>query len=353
MTDETPAPAAEPIVPAHDQPSLPATTEPKRSPLLTALVILALVMVVGGIALWRQGAGATDQVAQLQSKLDAMQAQIAQLQARPVAAPTDLRPLEQRVAALDARQLPNLAPLDQRLTALENKPPAEAKLDAAGQQQIAALSGRVDGVAARQDQLGTREQADVAKLEDELGAIDKKVDTAVASGTAVSARADKAGSDVAALTLVETRTARLQAAAVALGAGQPLGDIPGAPPALAQFAAKPPPTEAGLRLSFAAAARATQQAGQPPKEDTPFFSRLWNRAQSGLVVREGDRVIIGDVVTGVLEHARHQLEAGDLAGAVAALNGLAGPAAAAMAPWRAEAQSLLDARASLLTVAHG
>ncbi len=38
---------------------------------------------------------------------------------------------------------------------------------------------------------------------------------------------------------------------------------------------------------------------------------------------------------------------------MAALDGLAGPAAAAMAPWRAQAQSLLDARAALITAAHG
>ncbi len=163
----------------------------------------------------------------------------------------------------------------------------------------------------------------------------------------------KAGSAIATLADREARTARLQMANVALQSGKPLGDIPGAPPALAQFATKPPPTEAALRLSFDAAANSAHEAGQPAKETTPFLTRLWDRAQSGVTVREGDRIIVGDAVSGVLEHARHLLDAGDLPGAVAALDGLAGPAAAAMAPWRAQAQSLLDARAALITAANG
>ena len=47
------------------------------------------------------------------------------------------------------------------------------------------------------------------------------------------------------------------------------------------------------------------------------------------------------------------LDAGDLPGAVTTLDGLTGAAAAAMAPWRAQAQSLLDARSALITAANG
>ncbi len=351
MTDET-----TPIVDTAPgtPPGLSDQQPAARQTPLAALAILALIVVVGGVALWRQGAAAADQAAQLQTRLEAMDGRIAKLEARPAPAPApDLRPLEQRMAALEGRPPPDLRPLEQRMTALENKPPPEAKLDTAGQQQIAALSGRVDGIAARQDQLGTRQQADIAKVGDQLNAMDAKIAAAVTAGSAVAARADKAGAEVATLTQSESRNARVQEAAVALGAGKPLGVIPGAPPALAQFATKAPPTEAALRLSFTSAANAALEAGQPAKDGTPFFQRMWSRAQSGLVVRQGDRVLVGDVVTGVLEHARRQLDAGDLAGAVAALDGLAGPAAAAIAPWRAQAQSLLDARAALLTVAHG
>ena len=66
-----------------------------------------------------------------------------------------------------------------------------------------------------------------------------------------------------------------------------------------------------------------------------------------MTVREGTRVVLGDPVAGVLAQAQHSLDAGDLAGSVQALDGLAGPAAAAIKPWRDQAQSLLDARAAL------
>ncbi len=361
MTDDLAAPtvAPEPAL----QPT-PVTGTDRRSPLLIAVAVLGLIVLVGGFLLWRDSTTAGTQAAQLRDRLDALDGRIAKLEARP--APPDLRPLEQRVAAVEARPSleprvaalegrapPDLKPLEQRLATLEQKPPPEATLDAAGQRQVAELSGRMDGITARQAQLGTQGQADVAKLSDQINGLQQKVAAAVAAGGTVAAQADKATSDVAAVATRETRTARLQAAAVALANGKPLGDIPGAPPALAQFAGKAPPTEAALRLSFDAAAQAAHAAGQPAKETTPLLDRMWDRVQSGVTVRQGDRVIVGDVVTGVLEHSRHLLDAGDLPGAVGVLDGLAGPAAAAMAPWRAQAQSLLDARAALLTVAHG
>ena len=45
------------------------------------------------------------------------------------------------------------------------------------------------------------------------------------------------------------------------------------------------------------------------------------------------------------------MNAGDLQGAVSALDALTGDAAQAMAEWKAKAQSLLDARAALATLA--
>ena len=61
-------------------------------------------------------------------------------------------------------------------------------------------------------------------------------------------------------------------------------------------------------------------------------------------------MLLGDPVSGILAHARQALDAGDLAGALAALKGLAGPAAAAMADWVGQAQALLDARAALASM---
>ncbi len=398
MNEDTPTLADDPAPTAS--PAEPPVQRRSRA-LALAAMLLALLALIGSAALWSRNNGAAEQAAQDRDALGALQARLAAVEARPLPPPPpDLRPLEQKVDAIDQKvgaidlgpleqkvASLDLAPLqqqsqalDQRLKSLENKPPPQAQLTEAGQQQIAALASRVDGIAARQNVLGTgyqtdigtlrngvqadigklrsseqadigeassTEQADIGKLQAQIGKLSDQI-------TALDTRlteAAKAGGDIIALSARETRTAQLQAAAAALQAGRPVGSIPNAPPALARFAAKPPPTEASLRLSFDAAAQQAQVSGQPYQNTTPFLTRLWDRAQASLTVREGDRVIVGDAVSGVLDHARIQLQAGDLAGAVAALDGLAGPAAEAMAPWRAQAQSLLDARGALMTVA--
>jgi len=76
------------------------------------------------------------------------------------------------------------------------------------------------------------------------------------------------------------------------------------------------------------------------------------KAQKLITVREGEKVLVGAPASYALVHAQHELEVGDLAGAVGALDGLDPEAAKVMAPWRAEAQSLLDARAALAGLAN-
>jgi hypothetical protein len=270
---------------------------------------------------------------------------------------------------LEQRKPPDLGPLEARIAALEQRPalPPEAATKA----DLASFSSRVDAIATRQDQLAAREQGletnfankldgmdaqlakfgrDLAVLTDfgnrldasdkRLEAIDKRLATVEQEASKVTALADKAG-----------RIGRIQAAQVALDTGQPLGELPGAPESLARFAKTRPPTEAALRLSFPAAARTAEAASKPSAEGKPFLDRVWLRAQDLLTVREGDRVIVGDPAAGILARARQALNAGDLAGAVAALDALQGPAAQAMADWKAQAQDLLDARAALAAMA--
>jgi hypothetical protein len=144
---------------------------------------------------------------------------------------------------------------------------------------------------------------------------------------------------------------RLQAATLALSNGQPLGAWPDAPPALARFATAKPPTEGGLRLDFAPAARRAAEASKPPAPSGSLAERMWTRIASLVTVRQGGRVLVGAPASTVLDAAGARLDAGDLAGAVAALDALDPAAAAAMADWRARAQSLLDARAALARLA--
>lgn len=247
-----------------------------------------------------------------------------------------------QVAAMQVQDAANFQGLADRLGTVAGQVAAMQEQDAANFQGLTDRLGTVEGqVAAMQKEGAASSQG----LTDRLGAVEGRVAGLEKQGSAIAGQ-------LGGVSERAQRTSRTQVAAAALEAGQKLGEIPGAPPALARFAYNAPPTEAGLRLSFNAAAEAAQNASQPgATEGQPFASRLWTRAQQSLSVRQGDRVVLGDPVAGVLAHARQALEAGDLSGAVTALDGLTGPAAAAMADWVGQARALLDARSALASMA--
>lgn len=144
---------------------------------------------------------------------------------------------------------------------------------------------------------------------------------------------------------------QLETARMALDAGQPLGAIPNAPPALAQFATAPPPTEAQLRLSFPAAARIAEAASIAGDDKGTYWSRVLARLENFVTIREGAHVLVGAPAAGVISEAGTLLEAGDLAGAVAQLGTLSLGTQQAMGTWLAQAKALLDARAALIAMA--
>ena len=260
---------------------------------------------------------------------------------------TDLRPLEARLAALEARPAPSppapvdLRPLEERLAAVEARPVPEPPPAPGTVIDMTQLATRLDGVAARQDALAGRVTAERADMLARIEAFTNRVDGA-----------EKEAGQVTSVAQRTTRLSAVQSATAALEAGQPLGPVPGAPPALARFAEAPPPTASALRLAFPAAAEAAHAASQPAIEaDQPLLNRMWTRAQQTVTVRQGDRVLLGDPIAGVLAGAQERLDAGDLAGTLKALAGLSGPAAAAMANWRGRAQALLDARSALVEMA--
>jgi hypothetical protein len=108
---------------------------------------------------------------------------------------------------------------------------------------------------------------------------------------------------------------------------------------------------AALRLSFPAAETNAVNASRPDTGDKSAGEKVWIRISSLVTVRQGTNVLVGSPAVNVLETARGKLEAGDLAGAIAGLDDLDRGAAAAMAPWRANAQALLDAREALSAMA--
>jgi hypothetical protein len=283
--------------------------------------------------------------------------------------------LEQRVARLEQRQSPDLAPLVRRLDALENRP-AQSSAD------LRPIVSRLDAMEAREHapaSAGTAEPADLQPLLARIDVLEKslaeraldasKLD-ALAARIATMTASDPAGAfreqlerldnqlrELAAaeakLTEASDRAIQLARWRLALDAGRPLGSTPNAPPVLARYATAAPPTLASLRLSFPVHARAALAAGPPDNAGEPFLDRVVARLRDFrlVTVKEGDRVVIGSQTEPVLEHARALLNAGDLNGAVAALATLSGQAADAMAPWLAEAKDLQAARDALASLA--
>jgi hypothetical protein len=267
-------------------------TSPRaRSVVLPVLYLLGFVILAGAIAWIWKNPPMPDQppVGAMQAQIDELQGRISRLEARPESRPA---------AAFDP------APLLARIAALEARPSAAAPDLSPIRSQLAALEARP-----------TPSPAD------------------------------------AALTQRVQVIARVQTIAAALEAGHKLGAVPDAPPALQRFADVEPPTEAGLRLAFPAAARAGLVASRPIDPDLPVLSRIWGRLQELITIRQGERVLVGDPAAGVVAAAQKQLDAGDLAGAVAALGRLNPPAEQAMSGWIGQAKALLDARAALASMA--
>ncbi len=219
------------------------------------------------------------------------------------------------------------------------------------QASVTALSAQVQALAARP---APDNSAQISSLSQRVAALEARPaggDTSVLAAS-VAALAQKLASVAQAGQDATQRLARIEAARAALDAGQPLGVLPGAPPALARYATAAPPTEAGLRESFDAAADAALRASRPA-QPASLPARLLQRAESLLTVRVAGKVVAGPPAAVPLDAARHRLDAGDLAGALASLAPLDAAAAQAMAAWTGEARALLDARAALGALASG
>ena len=202
-------------------------------------------------------------------------------------------------------------------------------------------------------------QADLAQKYADLNAQVTALVAQSAADHAALQRLAAADMDLGKLTARMTLLAWLESARMALDAGQPLGAIPDAPPALApavtqalaRYADTPPPTQAALLLAFPAAARAADIASVEKLNGVSYWSKVRARAENLITITEGDRVIIGPPAAGITAQARRLLEAGDLAGAVAELGKLSPSTQAAMGDWLPQARALLAARAALLALA--
>ncbi len=402
MSDEVPN---EPNTPPERARIEPASASRRRDGLPLLYIIGFVVLAAAVFYVYRnptrpreaaQEAARVDALTQeavaRQQQYEILTKRLVALESKQAPAPANLAPLEAKVAALENRPPPSppadLGPLTSRLDAIEKKQAEMAQaLDQARQQaqasvgpvksELDALKTQQAELAKRLDQAGQQADSNLAPVKSQLAALETKQSDMAGDTSgkldqvtqrigalgsqvgklgnrldAAEAQSKETGSALASLKGQAQQVGQLQAANVALNAGQPLGEIDGAPPALAQFAHSAPPTESGLRLSFETAAEAARHASQPALTDNQnFVDRMWTRAQQSVTIRQGDNVVVGDPISGYLASARQKLDAGDLSGAVKALDGLAGPARAAMSGWIDQAQSLLNARAAIAKMA--
>jgi len=336
-----PPPAEAPATPPVAPPVPPAA---RASGGAMSLVLGGVVAaILGALAVlivlpqgWR---GAPTPDGALASRVQALEARtapdLAPLEARIAtlesAAPADTGALADRLAALESRPVPELAPLEARIAALESAPAPAADTEAA----LAALTARLDAQQAETD----------ARI---AAAVDSAMAEATAALTARASGLDAREEDVAAAQQRIAERAALAELVAAAESGDPvpgaLATLPEAPAALAPMA-EGLPTLAALQSAFAPAARAAL-AAVPVPADASLTDRLADflRAQTGarsLAPREGDDT------DAVLSRAEAVLRTGNLSGALGELDALTGDPAAAMADWRARAETRLAALAAL------
>lgn len=377
-------------------------------PAALPLLVGGLVLVLAAAWLWVTPRPAPPPSPDL-ATIAALEARIAALEARRA---PEIAPLDRRLAALEGRPAADLSGIERRLAAIPapaDLRPLEGRIEGMNARIAAAearagealarplpdpaafatratvegltnradrQSERLDAVAARQqaaDAEAIRRTEDLARgMGERLAAAERaEADRIAAATTALEARLRGAESQLATrlaaleaaqarVAAVESRATRLaafDALRLRLDAGQPLGPalaaLPGAPEALTRFATAAPPTEAGLRLSFEAAARAARAASEPAREGQGMLDSAVARLSGLVTVRRGEQVVWGDAAAGEIEAAHRALEAGDIAAALARIDRLPPSAKAAMADWAAQARALAAARAALATLAAG
>ncbi len=320
------------------------------SPLAAIALFLVVLEGVALGALWAHPRLPPD----TQNRLDRLGADVNEARAQAAAADDAVAALRHGLAAQQTALDSARHALDDLAARVRTPAPTTSQAAAPATATDADLQALRDGLAAARDEsrlavasLASLERSDIAAVRTaSTAAIDGFATRLQVMGTRLDQQA--AAGDRARLTADRAeRLARLEAAAIALADGRPLGAIPNAPPAVLLFADHSPPTLASLVLSFPTAGRHALRASEPQTRGLGFFRRLWTRAEAAVTVREGNRVIVGDPAAGIIAGAQERLEAGDLAGAVSTLGELNGPAADAIDPWRSLAASLVDARAGL------
>jgi uroporphyrinogen-III synthase len=229
-----------------------------------------------------------------------------------------------------------LGALERSYAELAAKPEPKSAIDPA---QLSALG----------DQL-TSLKSDQAKLGGDLDAIRARLDALEAAAKKASAADLRPAAFLLALGQLRTALASSGAYGQALdGLALLAAQDESAKPdiaALREHAAAGVPTLSALQASYDTASLAAARAAIQP-EGGGLLRRIWARLRQLVVIRRTDADPEGDGADAVLARAGARLQAGDLKGAVAALGGLQGKPAEAMAPWLEQAHARLAVEAAL------
>lgn len=345
----TPEPAPAPVM-APPPPRPPARGNPLL-PILGGAVaaFLGFVLAQAVPQGWPLGAS-PQQFAALESKLAEQDRKLAALTAPDPALADRLAALEQRIdtlptagadpAALDALRT-EIAALRDAAPPVADLGPLQAELDAL-KSELAAIP-RESGVAQELEAMKAAAEAERAAAE------------ARAEALRAEAESMRAGAEAAARAAIgQGVVLRVQAA---LDTGGPfdvaltdLGTAGITVPADLAAHAEGVPTLAELQAGFADAARAALAATAKPDEGAGLADRVTGflKAQTGLrstAPREGDSP------DAVLSRAEAALRAGDLPATLAELDTLPPEATAALADWRALADTRAAAAAALAALA--
>jgi hypothetical protein len=336
-TETPPEPAPIPVIePAALTPPVPPA-EPKSPAPQTKRGVIGPLLIILGFLILAGGEGYLWQLYHTLPPPADNSAQIADLQAQ--------------ISTLQQAQKTAAAPPEAAATAPAAPATADQNPDLAN--QLAALSALVNALQTQTNAdhtvLNTLQasNADLPKFQAAVTALQAQ---AVSDHTALTTL-QSSTADLTTLTTKISTLSRLAAARMALDAGQPLGDIPNAPPALAQFATTPPPTQAALVLAYPAAAQAASAASIAGNATGSYWSRVLARLENLITISNGSHVIIGAPAAAVLAQAQQLLNAGDLAGAVTTLDQLSSTTQQAMGTWLTQARALLAARAAIGTLA--
>lgn len=326
MNEPVALPAPDQPERSADRPPQPPAAEPNRRGALPLLCAIGFFVLAAAIAYLWWNMVPPDQLASQTREIDVLSEHVAGLQ-------TKLNQLSQLQSAVTPG---DLAKLNARVDTLDGRLANQAQLAT----QVDAASGRIEALSGQIQTLSAQEKSALDAVRQQISDVSSR-----------SAAAEASAANVQSFSGRLDRIAKLQEAAFALSLGQPVGDVPGAPPALARYAHTPPPTEAQIRQDYAKAQAAALAAQQPDNASAPLADRMWERAQGLITVRRGNQVVVGDNTSVALNQAQSALEAGDLQRAIKAVETLKGDPAAAMADWLAKAKGLMDARLALAQMA--